>query len=348
MNKVFRFLRKRWWIIIVITVLLAAAYPLILGKRQGNYTKPYTVTRTNLTETLTISGSVDAGEKADLQFQTGGLVTWVGVKEGDIVKKGQRIASIDQRQLAKTLEKDLNLYVKQRLDFDNQKQEYTEKALPGDKYLRQDLIDAFQKAQYDLNNTVLDVELQNISLQYSTLVSPIDGIVTHVPVTQSGTNILPTQAGFQIVNPQTVFFSADADQTEIVQVYKNEPASILFDAFPDKEVYGIIESLGYMPKEGEASTVYEVKIKFFDSDADILDKYRIGMTGDVTFKTKQHSNVIAVPLTYINTEGDKKFLYKSVKGKPVKTYVEVGEAIETDTIVTSGLQEGDVIYDTAQ
>ena len=41
------------------------------------------VERKNLTEKLTVSGEVNAEEKASLKFQTSGLLSWVGVKEGD-------------------------------------------------------------------------------------------------------------------------------------------------------------------------------------------------------------------------------------------------------------------------
>ena len=48
--------------------------------------KTYTVLRKTIKKTLTISGKVDAEEKAALRFLTSGRLVWVGVKEGDTVK----------------------------------------------------------------------------------------------------------------------------------------------------------------------------------------------------------------------------------------------------------------------
>jgi len=51
---------------------------------------------------LILAGSVSADEIASLRFQNSGKLAWVGVKEGDKVKKGQAIASLDKEQLRKS------------------------------------------------------------------------------------------------------------------------------------------------------------------------------------------------------------------------------------------------------
>ncbi len=58
-----------------------------------------TVTRGNLSRTVSASGTVAAAHTDDLSFSTGGTVTAVNVKAGDTVTKGQVLASIDPGQL---------------------------------------------------------------------------------------------------------------------------------------------------------------------------------------------------------------------------------------------------------
>ena len=77
----------------------------------------YTVEKGPLQVVLSSSGTVMAENKADLTFQTGGRLSWVGVKKGDRVRKWQGIASLDQRTVQKNLEKELNDYLKTRWDF---------------------------------------------------------------------------------------------------------------------------------------------------------------------------------------------------------------------------------------
>ncbi|HPA35669.1 MAG TPA: biotin/lipoyl-binding protein, partial [Chitinophagales bacterium] len=53
----------------------------------------------------------------------GSIEKWY-VKEGDLVKKGQAIASLDQRELKKRLEKELNDYMTVRWDFEQTHEDY--------------------------------------------------------------------------------------------------------------------------------------------------------------------------------------------------------------------------------
>jgi macrolide-specific efflux system membrane fusion protein len=278
-----------------------------------------------------------------LHFQSAGQLSWVGVKEGDRVKKGQVIATLDQQQLRKTLEKYLNTYSKERLDFDNQKDERDNKALPADSLARQDAIDSFKKAQFDLTNSVLDVELQNISLRYASLVSPIDGIVSHMDVTVAGVNVAATTT-FEIINPDTLYFSATADQTEIVRLRNGESGKIVFDSYPDDTISTVITSIGFTPQTNETGTVYEVKMALSNPD---INKYRIGMTGDVSFVAKEKRNAIAIPIVYLKSKdaGNDKYVSREVSGRIVETPVTEGDTYDAQVEILKGLSVGDVIYD---
>ena len=92
MQKFFTFLKLVWnhkkISAAVIIVLLVAGF---FGKRQffpsiDGY-EISEVKRGTVKEELILSGSVSADEDAKLTFPTGGEISWVGVKEGDTVKK---------------------------------------------------------------------------------------------------------------------------------------------------------------------------------------------------------------------------------------------------------------------
>lgn len=346
-KKLLGFLKKRWWVILLVLVIGGwGIYSQTAGKKSDDKELSYKVKRQTLQESLSFSGTVDAQEKAILRFQSSGRLAWVGVKEGDTVKKYQAVASLDQRQLKKQLEKDLIDYDKERLDFDNDSLDTNENALPGNKYLRQDTIDAYKKAQFDLNSSVLDVELADIALRYSTLVSPIDGVVVSVSTKQAGVNVTPTQAEFVIVNPSTLYFSGAVDQTDVVKMHEGMMGKIAYDSYPDDEVSATVSSIAFVPKEDETGTVYEVKMTTSDNGSESAQlKYRIGMTGDVEFVTKDIQDVLGVPTTFIKSERGKHYVFKKSGDKRVKTFVKVGEEIDTATVILDGLVEGDIVYD---
>lgn len=337
--------KKRW---LILVGLLIVGVGLWVRQQQASAasasTNPITVKAQTLQERLTFSGTIEADEHVNLHFQSPGMLSWVGVKEGDAVKKGQVIAALDQRQLRKSMEKYLNTYSKERLDFDNEQAERDSKGLPMDSLARQDLIDSFKKAQYDLTNSVLDVELSDISLRYANLVSPIDGVVSHMDVATPGVNVT-TLTSFEIINPQTMYLSASADQTEVVLLSPGMSGEIVFDSFPDDTLRTSIQSVGYTPLTDETGTVYEVKMSLSSPDT---NRYRIGMTGDVSFVTKEKKNALAIPIVYIKTkEGndEKKYVSKQENGRVVEVEVVEGDTYDTQVEILKGLSEGDIIYD---
>ncbi|MBI4004518.1 efflux RND transporter periplasmic adaptor subunit [Candidatus Roizmanbacteria bacterium] len=331
-----KFLKKRWFLLAGVVIIGGALFynNSRVSQTQQKKEKTYKVKKETLTESLSFSGKIDAQEKATLRFKSSGRIAWVGVKEGDTVKKYQVIATQDQREIKKDLQKELNDYAKERADFDQSKDD--NKVVTSDKIKR-----ILEQAQYDLNNTVIDVELENLSLEYSNLVSPIDGIVTKVMAPNAGVHTTPTQAEFVVINPATLYFSAVADQTEVVKLNEGKTGSITLDSFADKTITGTISSIAFTPKEGESGTVYEVKLQLEDKGL----PYRMGMTGDVSFILSERPNQLVIPENFIHTEAGKKYVFLKKNDKKVRQTISTGETIDGETEVKSGLQEGDVVYD---
>ncbi len=331
------FLKKRWYVFVIIIFVIFFSYQKIAPSKT-NKVKSYTIKKQTLKETLSLSGKVDADEKVTLRFQTSGRLIWVGVKEGDYVKKYQSIASLDKREVRKKLEKALRDYSKERNDFEEDKQVTYKNGALTDTIKR-----VLEKNQFDLDKAVLDVEIQDLANEYSNLFTPIEGLVTKVGSPYGGVNIIPTQAEFEIVNPKTVYFSGLADQTDVVKLRPDEKGEITLDAFPDKTIEGQIKSTAFTPKEGETGTVYEIKLYFNKSNDDFL--FRLGMTGDVAFTIREKPEAIAIPAEFIKSDNRKKYVMKKNRGSNVRQDIKVGDSFDNVIEITSGLQEGDVIYD---
>lgn len=237
-------------------IILFVIFGLIVLRWQSisksNSTKEkVSVSQGTLEEKMTISGAIDASEKITLRFQTGGRLTWVGVKEGDFVKKYQSIASLDQREVRKNLEKNLNTYLKTRWDFDQAHKDTYKDQVISDPIKR-----ILDKTRFDLNKSVLDVELQNLSIEYANLWSPIEGLITHVSSPLAGVNITPSQAEFEIINPETIYFSASADQSEVVKLKEKMAGELTLDSYPESTFSGKIANISFIPKSGESGIVY--------------------------------------------------------------------------------------------
>jgi membrane fusion protein, multidrug efflux system len=343
LKKIFSIFKNKWFIIGIIVGAIGLFFYFSSQKSAQTENGSYKVVRQDLKEIVALSGKVDAEEHVTLQFQTSGKVVWVGVKEGDYVEKYQGIASLDQRQVQKQIEKYLNNYMTTRWDYEQSKEDNQRQMTEGvTRELRDKAKRLIEQDQFALNNSVLDVELQTLAKEAAYLYSPIEGIVVKANPEQAGINSSLTDTKYEIVNPNTLYFSVTADQTEVVKFQEGMQAEISIDAYPDEHVTAFVESISYTPKTDETGTVYEMKMSLDGAD---LDKYRLGMTGDAEFTLQEIPDVLVVPSRYIETEGNKKYVYKMVDGKLQKTQVTIGADIEGDIEVKTGVKEGDVLYE---
>lgn len=340
MGKITTFFKKHWKKLAILAAVLIggiALYFFVIAPSQVETAETFTVKKGTLKEELTIPGEIDAEEHAVLQFQAGGQLAWVGVKEGDYVQKYQGVASLDSRTVQKNLQKALEAYKQDRNAFD-QTNDDNDAGVDGDPARR-----IIENAQSDLNSAVLDVELQDLALKYSNIWSPIEGLVVRVDSPHTGINITPNEAEFEIVNPKTIFFKATADQTEVGQLKVGDQVEIVLDAYPEETFKGSVKKIAFIPTVNDSGTNYEIEITLSKDNSDF--SYKMGMTGDATFITSQKQNALFVPIKFVNQEGTKK--YVSVKrGNTVeKVYVTTGIETDNDIEITSGIKQGDIVVD---
>lgn len=340
-----KLLKKRWYLVLIVvavSIFIFFKFQSSASSAKGKV-DTYKVKRQTLKETLTLSGEVDATEKVSLKFQTSGRLAWVGVKEGDTVKKYQVIASLDQRDLKNRMTKYLNTYAKQRNTFEETKADNWNQQFALSPSLQDEAKRVLENNQFDLNNSVLDVEYQNLSLEYANLWSPIDGIVTHIDTPYSGINITPAGSEFQIVNPETIYLTVMAEQSDVVHVKNGMKGEVVFDAYPDDAFSGKVDYISFAPLSGQTGTVYKVKL-LLDSKAMKLP-LKLAMTADITFTIREIEHSMGVPIKYFRKDDKGDYLNIERAGKKEKVYVKKGEEVDDMVEIKSGIEVGDTVYD---
>ena len=261
-------------------------------------------------------------------------MAWLGVKEGDRVSKWQAIASLDKRVLQKTLEKYLLDFSKERADFDEDK-----KVTYADKVLTDTISRILAKNGYDLQKAVLDVELQDLTLKYATLISPIDGVVTHLDAPTAGMNITALTA-FTVADPDKLYFEAQVDEVDIGLVKLGQPVQITLDAYPDRPLAAAVDTIepaGQLDSSG--STVFIIRLNLINfSDQALL----LGMNGEAVISVNSKSNILAVPAAAITENGQTQVQILE-NNRPKTQTVTVGISNNDLTEITSGLAAGQTV-----
>lgn len=327
--------------------LLAIVLVLIIGGfliyrfviRRNDEVETAEVKEGRVTEELILSGKIDADEHAQLAFPASGKIAWVGVSEGDWVKKGQALTKLDTTTLNTTFQQaratlraaeaaleNVHDQVKDNDDDETfaQKDIRTAAEVTKDK-----AYEAYVAAEYNLRN--------------STILSPFAGLLTYLAHPFSGVNVLFSETQVEVINPETIYFDVSADQSEVIDLHVGQKVVIVLDSISDEEINGVIDFISYTPKSEEAGTVYKIKVGFLRDGFD-TSVYRIGMTGDAKFILSEKENVLYLPLKFVNSDSKGKFVRKGKKNN--KVYIDVGvEGEERIEIIGGEINEGDVVFD---
>ncbi len=324
-------LRKKWWLIVLAVVILGGAF-WYWRSRVAAQNKPVKTTQAQMKDiqkTLSFSGRVDAKQRASMYFAGTGKIVYVGVQEGEPVKKWQTIASIDRRAAQKNLEKQLSLYQTQRWGYENNEDTRENRTLSEREQRTAD------QDQFALNRSVLDVELQSIAIEDTRLTSPINGILVSSPVKVTGQVVGMTDK-FEVVDPSSLYFRLLVDEVDIDEIKVGQQVDVRMDAQPDKPLRAIVDKIAFQAVDSATGTVFPVELKFVDSVS--ITEQRVGMNGDADIVLAESKNVVVLPVSTVTMRDDKHFVkIKKADGTIEEREVQVGIETDNETEIVSGI-----------
>jgi multidrug efflux pump subunit AcrA (membrane-fusion protein) len=130
-------------------------------------------------------------------------------------------------------------------------------------------------------------------------------------------------------------------EIDINGIQTGQPATITFNAIPNKTYNGKVIKSDLAGTVGQNSTTFSVDVQITDTDALI----KPGMAANVTIVTNKVENALLVPSTAIYTDNTgQQYVYLIQNGTPTTVPVTVGAVSDTTTQITnSTLKEGDTI-----
>lgn len=164
-----------------------------------------------------------------LSFKVGGVIRRLSVTEGDQVRKGQKLAEIEQTEIDAQVEQAAQAHAKARRDVERGERLYADKVISLEQL--QDL-----RTQLAVNEAALNSAKFNWS--YATIVAPHDGTVLRRlaeerELVQAGSPILVLGA-----KDKGFIVRAGLADREIVQVKLGDEAQVRLDALPGRTLTG--------------------------------------------------------------------------------------------------------------
>ncbi|HEY7404820.1 MAG TPA: efflux RND transporter periplasmic adaptor subunit [Candidatus Angelobacter sp.] len=307
--------------------------------------KVATVASRTMPVALQAIGNVEAISTVTIKAQISGQLVGVHFKEGDFVKKGQLLFSIERppfeaalRQAEGTLAKDEAQALNAKLDAER----YAGLGTQG--VVSKQQVDAAGAASNAMAATVAAdkaaVETAKINLEYTKIYSPIDGRTGAIGVKEGNlvkANDVPILVTINQIEPIYVSFAIPEQQLADLKQYQNLQ-SLKVDAAPQGSSQHFQGRLTFVDNSVDVTTG-TIKLKAtFDNGARVLWP---GQFVDVGLTLKSQPNAIVIPTAALQTSQSGTFVYVvnqdlTAQPQPVKIGWNAGD----DTVIASGLQPG--------
>lgn len=228
---------------------------------------------------------------------------------------------------------------------------------------------AFSEAELKYKNADSEIQLAKAKIasaykDYQELspiiIAPSSGVVSNIALipgaviensnqssNSSNSNSSSTDSGL-VISSQKIGQVEDKDgqlqatinltEIDIVNVKANQKVTLTIDAFSQMQFVGKVLTIDTSGSSNSGVTTYPVTILIDPSTANIYPN----MAVNAEIITEIYSDVLLVPSSAVKiTTGSMVQIMKD--GQPVSVEVEVGESNGTNTIIKSGLSEGDEV-----
>ena len=352
----------------MLAAILAAGY-IVYAYRPAVHVDLGTAAQTYPSQAYTIlnaTGYVVAQRKAAVASKATGRLEWLGVREGSIVKGGEVIARLENRDVTAQMEQaGANVKVAEaNLQQGDAELKEAERALKRSAELLEKnfvspaahdtAVARHARAQAAIAgfNAAIAAARANyraaqVAVEQTLIRAPFDGVVLTKnanvgDVITPFSSALGSQAAVvTMADMSTLEVEADVSEANISKVHVGQPAEIQLDALPESRFRGEVHRL--VPTVDRSKATVTVKIRFVEGDPRVLPE----MSAKVAFLSKsvpQVENVahVAVPATAIVERSGRKVVYVVKDGKAVETAVQPGSPIG-DLVQVNGLRAGDKV-----
>ncbi|MGJ8454559.1 efflux RND transporter periplasmic adaptor subunit [Pseudothermotoga sp. U03pept] len=311
----------------------------------------YTVKKTNLTDTVSVSGKIMAESSAEIKALVSGVVKKINVQEGDTVKAGDVLVELDDSDY--------------RLSYLKALQNYETAKNSGSRLL--------------VEQRQLELEIAKRDLDRCKITSPVDGVVTALNVkvgdyVSKGTSV---DVVAKVISLDNLYVSAAVEEVDYSKVKVGQMATLAFDAFEGVNFPAQVTYVGSEAQSSSGIVTIPIKLKLVvqnlqmttartssgtqgtSEDAqsmaqgfvgqsaaqrnELLKKIIPGLSCEVQIIVLAKNDVMIIPTAAVSFEGGKAYVNVKSGTTTEKREVTVGERTSGGYEIISGLNEGEVV-----
>jgi len=323
--------RAKWTLGLTLIVIVVGGFSLLSAAKRGKRATEVRlepVGTRDLVAAVTASGKIEAETKVDISADITGRITAIGVKEGDLVKKGQFLLQIDPAQYlsivsrlegqvasaeagltqARTNRDQAKRSRDRAVSIQNTNAELIAREVVEQAVQAYDVAEAsYSSAKAGVDQARAALSEARSNLAKTRLVAPISGRVVRLAVEEGevavpGTFSRETGLLMTVADLSVVLAKVQVDETDVVRLHLGDSVSVTIDAFPDTSFVGRVTKISNSAKLGQTGASSGSSTdRAVDFDVEItLDKPPAGIRPDLSatarIVTDTRKQALAIPI----------------------------------------------------
>ncbi|MBU0519956.1 efflux RND transporter periplasmic adaptor subunit [bacterium] len=302
--------RKTWIKVVVIIAALAIIGGLVfanMAKKKDN-SKEVTavkVERDQIVQTVPGTGRIQPEIQVDISANVSGEIVALPVKEGDRVKKGDLLVSLDREKYGAAMEQSQSALKSSQASLEKSRselrrvQELFDQGLSSEADLEAAQADfQFRSAEVERSQAFLKEARDDLSK--TSIYAPMDGVVSQLNK-EPGEMALGAQFQQDIImtiaDLTKMEVEVEVDESDIVSVSLLDTAEVKIDAYPDTTFKGVVREIAHTATTrgmgtSEEITNFRVNIRL----SNVPTSLRPGMSATSDIITNVHENALSIPI----------------------------------------------------
>jgi membrane fusion protein (multidrug efflux system) len=318
------------------------------------------VTRSDMTEQLTVVGNLIGAATVEAVPKVSGRLQDVSVRLGDRVTRGQTLAKIEDSEIEEQVKQAQAAYdvaaatIRQReaslrlaqTNLDRSKNLYDRQLIPKQTFDDTDANYEAAVAQLDLARAQFSqaqarLDELKINLANTTIASPVTGFIGKRAL-DAGAWVTPNSSFISVVDITTVRLVANVVEKDLRRIAQGQTADVAVDAYPGEKFEGHIAHVAPVLDPATRTAQIEVEI------ANPGFRLKPGMYAKVSFLVENHPNALVIPTNALVDSNGTPGVYQPDGEGDTATFRPVTVGLRNPNLVevVAGLNEGERVVTT--
>ena len=284
-----------------------------------------TLTPRRLVDKINLPAQIDPYEEVWVKAEVPGQVIEVLVKEGQMVKKGQILMKLDDRDYRTRLARIEANYKLAKLNHERTKTLVKKKIATPTK---------LDEIEAQLKDLTAQRNEATVALSRTSITTPLSSFLNEISA-KMGDYIGVGDPVAQILEIDTVKVIVGVPESDVAAIFDLNEADIIIEALGKRRVKGNKIFLSRKPRT--LSRLFDLELSVPNPDGHILP----GMFARVELVKYVYEDAVALPLYAIITQEDERFVFIEKEGRVEKRRVTLGTLIDWQVHITSGLKAGE-------